>query len=135
MKQLKHIFSFPVYFSFFLLSIGGFKAAADLPAIIRGKVVKFDKNKVVLSQRDGQVKIEVPRSSIPDHYELKTGRPVQAELDGASVVRQMKEHAKEAKKNHTTLKREIKAAKKRGKKSELKRLNKKANKPKTVKFE
>ena len=96
--------------------------------------MKFDKKTVTLSQRSGQVKIEVPRSSIPKHYEIKTGNQVQAELDGSRVVKQMKEHAKEAEKRHAKLKKEVKEAEKKDQKSKLRRMKAKADKPVTVKF-
>ena len=137
MKQLKQIFLSRMTLStiFFFTSVWVFQSYADLPAIIRGQVVKFDKNTVTLSQRNGQVKVEVPRSSIPGHYELKPGNAVQAELDGASVVKQMKAHAREEKGRQAKLKKAIQVASRKGQKSKLRRLKKEESKPKTVKFE
>lgn len=138
MKSLKKLFSVHIVCKMGVVVVAvtllNFQVNADIPAIISGQVIKVGAKTVILSQRGGKVKVEVPRSSISKHFDLKVGNIVQAELDGAGVVKQMKENAKAAKKRNTEMKKAIKEAQKKGEHGKIKAIKEKAKKPAVVKF-
>ncbi len=76
-----------------LMGVSGILSAQQ--AVVRGIVVSYDSKKVVLSQRNGDVRIEVPRSAVAKQFKkLRTGQRVHAFLSPAEVIRTMKDRQK-----------------------------------------
>ena len=72
-----------------LMSVSWFSLAQL--AVVRGVIVSYDSKKVVLSQRDGLVHIEVPRKAVAKQFKkLQTGQRIHAFLDPLKVIETMK---------------------------------------------
>ena len=91
-----------------LMSVSGFSLAQL--AVVRGVIVSYDSKKVVLSQRDGSIHIEVPRKAVAKQFKkLQTGQRIHALLDPTKVIEMMKSRAekkeeKTSSKKPTTIK-------------------------------
>ena len=80
MKILLIILILPaLFFSFFML------AGIRGPIIVTGKVVKYDRDTVTLSQMVEQ-EVIVPRHLIPKQFELKTGKKVSAFFNAKEIT-------------------------------------------------
>ena len=87
-----------------LIGVSGFSSAQL--AVVRGVVVSYDSNKVVLSQRDGSVHIEVPRKAVAKQFtKLQTGQKIHAFLDPAKVIEMMKSRAEKKEEKTSSKKR------------------------------
>lgn len=72
-------------------------------AVVRGVVVSYDSSKVVLSQREGSVHIEVPRKAVAKQFKkLQTGQRIHAFLDPVKVIEMMKSRTKKSEKKEET---------------------------------
>ncbi len=107
--NLKTLFKFQksqgrvlIFFVFGLPGVLHFIAfSAPLPpAMVEGVVLRYDKHKVILTQQQGKVRMEVPKKSIvKTSLPLRTGKRVYARLDSLKTIHSMKHRAKNIKTN------------------------------------
>ena len=77
-------------------------------AVVRGVIVSYDSKKVVLSQRDGLVHIEVPRKAVAKQFtKIQTGQRIHAFLDPTKVIEMMKSRAEKKEEKTFSKKRTI----------------------------
>ena len=89
-----------------LIGVSGFSLAQL--AVVRGVIVSYDSKKVVLSQRDGLVHIEVPRKAVAKQFKnLQTGQRIHAFLDPAKVIEIMKNRPEKKEEKTSSKKRTI----------------------------
>ncbi len=85
-----------------LFSYSAFGAISN--ATIEGKVLKYNKNQVLIVQDNGK-KIKVSRSSIPTQYKLKRGLKISVPVDSKKLMTLLKKSSASQKK---ATKKEIK---------------------------
>ena len=94
---------------------GGFHLTALCalpPAVVEGVVLRYNKNKVILTQNQGKVRVEVPQSAIVQtSLPLRTGKRVYARLDSLKTVQGMKQRANNEKKSRSKKRRRFQRAK------------------------
>ena len=90
----------------FILLMGLSGVSMAQLAVVRGVVVSYDSKKVVLSQRNGDVRIEVPRKAVAKQFKkLRTGQRVHAFLNPVEVIEIMKDRNKKGNEEKSSKKR------------------------------
>ena len=76
-----------------LFALGAFsKTYAGIDNVVmEGMVISYDKKTVTISQKGK--KIKVPRSSIPKHIKLKTGKMIEVPVSNKKLMKKIK-HAR-----------------------------------------